>query len=129
MLLDRERQNAANSTLLTVILRTFSRLLFWYYSSGLNKLIQGRGAPSPRPPENQSDRDARVERIEISPSNVTIDLAQRINFVAVAYDGEGNTVGGVKIRWSAEGSAPPRHVRISPHGEFQKRPTSLKATV
>ena len=94
---------------------------FWYYSSGLSKLLQGRGAQNPQPAEKQSDRDARVDRIEISPNNVTIDLAQRVNFVAVVYDREGNAVGGVKIKWSAQGTQPPRRLHISPQGEFQPK--------
>ena len=112
---------AAPRTIVDFVNDQRTELAFWYYSNGLSKLFQGRSAPNPQLPEKQSDRDAKVEHIEISPGNVTIDLAQRVNFVAVAYDRDGNTVGGVKIKWSAEGSAPPRHVRISPHGEFQPR--------
>jgi RHS repeat-associated protein len=112
---------AAPRTVVDLVNEQRTELAFWYYSSGLRKLIQGRGAPNPQRPEKQADRDAKIERIEISPGNVTIDLSQRVNFVAVAYGRDGNTIGGVKIKWSAEGSSPPRHVRISPQGEFRPK--------
>ena len=93
-------------------------LTFWYYANGLNKLLQGRGTPVPPRPERQVDRDAKITRLEISPDNVTIDLAERIRFVAVAYDREGNAVGGARIRWQAQ-AATGKRGRISPLGEFQ----------
>ncbi|HWC76270.1 MAG TPA: hypothetical protein VG778_02350, partial [Blastocatellia bacterium] len=42
-------------------------LTFWYHSSGLAKLLQGLGSGKAKPQEKQSDRDAKVSRIQIFP--------------------------------------------------------------
>lgn len=110
---------AAAQTIAFLAKEQSTMLAFWYYSSGLHKLLQGRGTPVPPPQEKQADRDAKISRVEISPGNVTIDLAERVRFVAVAYDRDGNAVGGVKIRWHAQAAVPGQRARISLLGEFQ----------
>src|ERR1044071_1893557 len=55
----------------------------------------------PKPEQSQSDRDAKVRRIEILPGDVTVQEGQQVNFTAVAYDEENNPVGGVKIDWNS----------------------------
>src|SRR5215207_6916644 len=69
--------------------------------------------------ENQKDRDARVVSIEISPGDVTLQAGQRVIFAATAFDGAGEPVGGVHIRWKAKelgGGKKTKH--ISATGEF-----------
>lgn len=109
---------AAPQTIIALVEEQRTGWSFWYYSSGLSNLFQGRGLPSPRPQERQADRNAKLERLEISPTNVTVELAERVRFVAVGYDANGNTVGGVKVKWRVEASTAGQRARISPDGEF-----------
>jgi YD repeat-containing protein len=69
--------------------------------------------------EKQSDRDAKIDRLQVFPSDATVDLSDHVRFSAVAYDRNGDTVGGAKIKWSGQGATPQARVRISPHGEFE----------
>jgi RHS repeat-associated protein len=92
---------------------------FWYQGSGLAKLIQGNGTGNAKAQEKQADRDAKVSRIQIFPGDVTVDLSDPVRFSAVAYDRDGDPVGGVKIKWSGHGATAQARVRISPHGEFE----------
>jgi hypothetical protein len=71
--------------------------------------------------EKQSERDARVSRLEILPGDVTVQEGQRVNFTAVAFDSSNNTVGGVKIRWSARDEGRSRGVFINQRGDFAAR--------
>jgi len=109
---------AAPKTIIALAEQSRVSFAFWYHSSGLAKAIQGRGAPNPRAQERQADRDAKVSRLEIHPSNVSVDLAERVRFVAVGYDGAGNAVGGVNVRWTAQGATAGQRARISRQGEF-----------
>jgi YD repeat-containing protein len=110
---------AAPQTIIALANQANTSFAFWYKSGGLDKLFQSQHGPSPRAAEKQTDRDAKVARLEIYPGNVTIDLSERVQFVAVPYDVDGNPVGGVKVKWSAQASAGGRRIRISPHGELQ----------
>lgn len=92
---------------------------FWYYSGGLRNLLQGHARSAAPPQETQTDRDAKVARLEIHLGNVTIDLGERIRFVALPYDAAGNPVGGLKINWSAQMGASHQRIHLSPQGEFQ----------
>lgn len=94
-------------------------LAFWLHATGLAKLLQGQGAGNANPPEKQSDRDARVSRIQIFPGDVTVDLSDHVTFSALAYDRDDTPVGGVKFKWSGKGLAPEGRVRLSQQGEFE----------
>ena len=64
----------------------------------------GKGAPPNTPPEpkeqeKQSDRDFKVQRIEIAPRDVTIQTGEKVVFSAIAYDVHGNMIPGVKFTW------------------------------
>jgi hypothetical protein len=91
---------------------------FWFRSGGLGKLIQGRG-PNPRRQQTQAERDAKIARIHIFPKNATIEMDGRVRFAAMAYDAEGNSVGGVKIKWSAQNVTSRSPTPISILGEFR----------
>src|SRR6266436_3528788 len=110
---------AAPQTIVEVAKESSVSFLFFYYASGLAKLIQGRGLGNARAQEKQEDRDAKISRIQVFPGDVTLDLSDHVRFSAVAYDRDGDPVGGVKIRWSGQGATPQARVRISPHGEFE----------
>lgn len=102
---------AAPRTIVDVASAATVTLKFWYPSSWLAALIQGQGNQRARKQETQAERDAKVSRLEILPENVVVDLDDEVRFVAVAYDSEGNTVGGVKTKWSGQGLA---RTRIQP---------------
>src|SRR3569832_463925 len=70
-------------------------LSFWYNSGGLGRLVQGFRA-TPRTPKTQTNRKAKEAQHKNKPNNKTIDLIERGRFAAVAYDSEGNAIGGVK---------------------------------
>ncbi len=102
---------------------------FWYQNNGLAKFIQGRGLGNERRQERQADRDAKVTRLEIFPKDVAVDLGDHVRFVAVGFDQDGNSVGGMKVRWSGQNGAPSQRARISQHGEFEAtRPGSFTIT-
>src|SRR6185369_11630322 len=65
---------AAPQTIVTLAKETSVTFLFWYNANGLAKFLQGQGV-GPIKQEKQKDRDARVTRLEISPTDVTIDLS------------------------------------------------------
>jgi RHS repeat-associated protein len=118
---------AAPQTIVTVSKESAITLSFWYQASGLAKLLQGR--TSARGQEKQADRDAKVSRIQIFPGDVTVDVSERVRFAAVAYDEEGNTIGGVKVKWRGQSASSGARVKISPHGEFEALvPGSLTIT-
>jgi RHS repeat-associated protein len=95
---------------------------FWFHASGWRKaaarLIEGQIVKD-RGQEKQSDRDAKVSRIQIFPGDLTVNLGDRVRFAAVAYDRGGTPVGGVKIKLSGQSAVPSGRVRISRHGEFE----------
>jgi RHS repeat-associated protein len=110
---------AAVPTAIAVIAKESSvSLAFWLHASGLASLIQGLGAGKARPQEKQSDRNAKVSRIQIFPGDVTIGLGDQVSFSAVAYDRNDTAVGGVKFKWSGKSSVPDRGVRLSQRGSF-----------
>jgi RHS repeat-associated protein len=95
---------------------------FWLHSSGLaTKLsrVIGQGGASPHgPQEKQSDRDAKVDSIKIFPGDVTMTLGEREFFAALAYDRDGQQVGGVKFKWRADDPATKKPIKLSQTGEF-----------
>jgi RHS repeat-associated protein len=83
----------------------------------------GKGAPPNTPPdakeqEKQSDRDYKVQSIEISPRDVVIQTGEKIIFTAIAYDKSGNMIPGVKYTWSGNDNNKNRPMGVTPRGEF-----------
>ncbi len=112
---------------------------FWWHNSGWaaklarwmpqqtkpndTKGWDGKGAPVNTPPdpkeqEKQSDRDYKVQKIEISPRDVTIQTGEKVIFNAIAYDKSGNMIPGVKLRWEGSNEDKARKFNVTPHGEF-----------
>ncbi|HJP95465.1 MAG TPA: hypothetical protein VJ875_26190, partial [Pyrinomonadaceae bacterium] len=87
--------------------------VIWYHRSGLQKLLQGQNFGGGKEQERQTEREARVSRLEIFPKDPTVDLSDHVSFSAVAYDSENNTVGGVKVTWKGQGTTATQRVRIS----------------
>ena len=110
---------AAPQTIVTVAKETRISLMFWYNSNGLAKWFQGQGIGNVRAQERQAERDAKVNRLQIFPNDVVVDVGEHVRFAAVAYDRDNNQVGGVTIKWSGQAATPNQKVRISQHGEFQ----------
>ncbi len=130
---------AAPPTLLIMANHTQASLSFWWHSSGWAakatawwpqqtkandaKGWDGKGAPPNTPPdpkeqEKQSERDARVFKIEISPRDVTINTGEKVIFAAVAYDRNGNMIPGVKFTWDGSDEEKARKMSVTPRGEF-----------
>ncbi len=110
---------AAPQTIVALAKESSVSFLFWYHSRGFSKLIQGQGSGDVRKQETQAERNARVQRIQVYPGDMTILTDQGIDFAAVAYDKDDVPVGGVKFVWSAHDEGPNRAVPISPSGEFR----------
>ncbi len=110
---------AAPQTIVFVAKESVTSFAFWYQASGLWKLVQGQGIGNAKGQEKQADRDAKIDRLQVFPSDATVDLSDHVRFSAVAYDRNGDTVGGVKIKWNGQGATPQARVRISPQGEFE----------
>ena len=91
----------------------------WLETSGsisaLNRLFAGEYFHNTNAPEKQSDRDAKVTRLRISPADVTAQVGEVVRFSAIAYSENGDTIGGVKFCWSATGD---KNALISAAGEF-----------
>lgn len=115
---------AAPKTLLDIATSTKADLTFWLQLNDvkplLARLVFGDEEKG-RNQEKQSERDARVSRLEILPGDVTVQEGQRVNFTAVAFDSDNNAVGGVKIRWSARDEGRSRGVFINQRGDFAAR--------
>jgi RHS repeat-associated protein len=113
---------AAAQTIVGMASEASTSLKFWFYQSGWNNTLKqtfaGQDKPSRKPQEKQKDRDARVARIEISPSDVTVQVDERVAFAAIAYDQDGNSVGGVKVKWSCQDEERNQASRISSRGDF-----------
>jgi hypothetical protein len=69
-----------------------SSFAFWLnfvdWSSAFSGLFNSQRRGQERKQERQEDRDLRVVRVEISPSDVTIKQNQELFFAAVAYDAD-----------------------------------------
>ena len=109
---------------------------FWWYNSGWaakfaqkptgtqdTKGWDGKGAPPNTPPapsvqEQQSDRDRKVARLEISPRDVTIHTGEKVIFAALAYDKDGNLIPGVKCTWDGSDEGKKRRMSVSQRGVF-----------
>lgn len=97
----------------------------WGASSGwadaVRNLAAGQQKPSPKKQEKQSEREARVARIEVSPDNGTALAGEPVRFAAVAYDQKGEPVSGVRFKWRAAEVGGKRHAHISRGGVFESR--------
>ena len=83
----------------------------------------GKGAPPNTPPEpkeqeKQSERDVKVQSIEISPRDVVIQTGEKVIFSAIAYDKSGNMIPGVKYTWDGNDEGKNRRMSVTPRGEF-----------
>ncbi len=103
--------------------KTWARFIPTQNKPADTKGWDGKGAPPNTPPEptkeeKQTDRDARVAKIEISPRDVTIATGEKVIFAAVAYDRNGNMVPGVQFTWDGSDEVKLRKMSVTPRGEF-----------
>jgi RHS repeat-associated protein len=113
---------AAPQTISSMVSDLSTSAKFWFHRSGwdasLERIFSGQKKPDAKPVERQKDRDARVARIEIYPGDVTIQVDEQVAFAAVAYDQDGNAVGGVHVKWSSRDEGRNRAARVSQRGDF-----------
>jgi RHS repeat-associated protein len=113
---------AAAQTIVSVAQEGRVSFVFWLHTSGLLATLKhgltGQDFPERRPQEKQSERDSRVRRIRISPEDVTARIGETVRFVAVAYDENDDTIGGVNFTWRAQGGREQAGAVIAPAGEF-----------
>jgi RHS repeat-associated protein len=97
---------AAIKTIVGVTNECQLEFAFWLQASGtlttLKRLLAGEYSLHTNRQESQSERDARVRRLYISPGNVTAHIGEVVRFSAIAFGDNGETVGGVKFRWSSD---------------------------
>src|SRR5262249_31760936 len=93
--------------------------MFWYASSGLASWWQGRSNREPKQ-ETQEDRDLKINRVEIFPGDVTVQVGEHVNFAAAAYDAEDNQIGGAKTKWRTKKSPGTKgNLRVTQQGEIE----------
>jgi RHS repeat-associated protein len=83
----------------------------------------GKGAPrhsrpAPQAVETQQDREQKIARVKIFPGDVEIKTGEQVVFSAVAFDHDGNPVGGVDVKWDALDEVKNQALTISSHGIF-----------
>jgi RHS repeat-associated protein len=113
---------AAPQTTIGVVSDLSTSLGFWLRQSGLDARLRqgpGRGRPADAPQEKQEDRNARIGRVEIYPGDVTVQVDERVAFAAVAYDQEGNPLGGARVKWSCLDEGRSKAASISQRGDFE----------
>ncbi|MCA1628060.1 MAG: hypothetical protein LC742_08870, partial [Acidobacteria bacterium] len=108
--------------------------LLWFQASGwaatLRSLAAGQRAPAPQRQERQSEREARVRRIEIRPGEMEIALDERVQFTAVAYDQNEKPIGGIRFTWRGRDEGRNVAAQVTPTGMFVARATgNFKVTV
>jgi len=120
---------AAPQTIVALANESALSFYFWFNNSGIRKLVQGRSTAKAKPQEKQATRDAKISWIQIFPGDTTVDVSDRIKFTALAFDADNNPIGGIKVKWAAQGAASDRHVPISPRGDFEAdRPGTFTVT-
>lgn len=99
--------------------------LLWFQASGWAATLQGLGQS--RPPaqrqERQSEREARVRRVEIHPGELEVAVGERVQFTAVAYDGNDDPVGGIRFAWRGRDEGRGRLALVTREGLFEARAT------
>ena len=112
---------AAAQTIVAVSNQWQVSFTFWLHASGslarLKRLRAGELWSSTPRQASQSERNARVRRIRISPGEVTARIGEVVRFSAVAYAENGDTIGGLQFQWRASGENKDAAV-ISAAGEF-----------
>ncbi len=121
---------AATPTVVGAVRMWQADLVFWYTASGWSQSIWNfftgqDNRPNPEPQEQQTDRDARISRIVISPGALVVGAGEHVQFVAVAYDAQDRQVSGVKFIWRARDAEGSKKAAISQRGLFEARQGGL----
>ena len=98
---------AAPQTIVSVTSQWQVSFGLWLHTSGtlttLNRLRAGDYFNTPARPETQSERNARVKRLRITPGEVTAHIGEVVRFSAIAYGEHDDTIGGVEFQWRTRG--------------------------
>ena len=96
-------------------------LAFWLRASNaitdLWMMLNGQNA-RPKPQESQEERDARVAKVEVYPGDVTVSVSDKVLFVAVGFDSNGDSVSGLKTKWRVQKTGKPP-CKITKEGVFE----------
>jgi len=123
---------AASQTIVGVSKEWHASLAFWWRATDPGKLYRTMTGQESRNivQEKQADRDVKVMSIQLYPGDVTARVEEVVSFAAVAYDKDGNAIGGVKMSWSVLDEGRNHAVRISEDGSFESTaPGTFKVTV
>ena len=98
--------------------------VFWLQTSGslttLKRLLAGQYLLKTNRQETQSERDAKVSRVRISPADVTAHIGEVVRFSAIGYTENGDTIGGVQFRWRARGKESAALISAATNAEVAK---------
>jgi len=123
---------AAPQTIVNVSREWHASLAFWWRANDPGRLyrtLTGQESHG-KAQEKQEERGIRVAKIQIYPGDVTVKVEERITFAAVAYDRDGNAIGGVKMDWSALEEGRNHQEPITEEGDFASTaPGTFKITV
>jgi hypothetical protein len=99
--------------------------LLWFQASGWSATLQGlsQNRPPAQRQERQSEREARVRRVEIRPGGLEVAVGERVQFTAVAYDGSDDAVGGIRFAWRGRDEGRGRQTLVTRGGLFEARAT------
>jgi RHS repeat-associated protein len=83
----------------------------------------GKGAPrqsrpAPQAVETQQDRERKVARVNIFPGDVEIKTGEQVVFNAVAFDRDGNPLGGLDVKWDALHEEKNQPITVTSPGTF-----------
>jgi RHS repeat-associated protein len=92
---------------------------FAWESSGLAngwRALTLQNRPDHKPQESQDERDANVVRIEVLPEDREWRTGEILRFMAIPYDHDNVTVGGVRFEWKLQTQEP--GIKLTRDGEF-----------
>jgi len=97
--------------------------LLWFQASGWAATLQalGQNRPPAQRQERQSEREARVRRVEIRPGELEVTVGERVQFTAVAYDWNDDPVGGIRFSWRGRDEGRGRLALVTREGLFEAR--------
>jgi hypothetical protein len=103
--------------------RAWNRLRYGSARGQTPKGWDGKGAPrQPKPPtvapETKGDRERKVAEVKIFPGDVTIETGENVMFSAIALDKDGESIGGLDIKWEGFDEENKKDIIVSQTARF-----------